>query len=793
MAQPFNVPRGKQGRVFVRNSTDRDRLVATRESFQARKRVIEEKSRAGGGRKSLTNRERADFSFLSGRIDDINQRLRTLDRARSRGVSPTEQRRNDSRSAARTRARDVRKVRSEQQDFINRQGRLQSGQAFTSSSGRTIIVGESRDQINQIRNRSRRSEERVAVSSPTANFQTIDGRFGFSSGVNENFSRDPTNFTPAPGPSFTQASELDLLREGQTITQKNPEIGVRRRRIQRLEDGSIRRVDTRETALASSVRVVGGFLEGNRFTQPFGTTLSERPDDTVAEIGASFYGGRAVGKVAGDVVSAIGRRSAVAGVRAEKAVQFGGLGALGTSVAVNPQQTLENAPQILAGGVGFGRGFRLTNPRPVIRTGATSKTEVSGDLFTSASGRQRVGFVGEGRTPFSVRQFGTETRGNARSLIVARGDTAGSPQSNLRFNVQTFTDIPVPGRGTTNVQRNFVGALDRRGQLQVLRDLQNNRAFVTQVSEPIARVDSRESRQFLTVQSDAFGRQTGFRGGIATSSSVERPNVAFFSRSGDGTFLTPTGGPLVRGRGSVTSIVGRGISQRGNTGIRSRGLANRGLEFGLREGVYEPVRFDVNRLGNLSLGRRGQVSITRSRVPQERFAPVTGRRIPSLEGLPGGRTSTRVPQVFASVSIGQNTTGLSGQSNAASFSPFSGQSTFTRSTTGPRSRFRPLLDTGQSFTQIVGPSPRTRSSFRLGSPGSGGGIGFSGTSEFLPKAGGFDLPLPTFGPGKGVKDRGNKGRGFKFAPDLTSSLFNIRGKRPNNLTGFELRPLGGNK
>lgn len=670
--------------------------------------------------------------------------------------------------------------------------------------------------------RARSQFARDQAMAGTANFQTATGEVqdvqygGGASFERQNFTPRPRDYTPAYGYSTPQGETT--ISYAQVQPSALPP-GMRRR----LGSTNYYR---RNTPFAPYVRKTGFFLEeaggqGQRLfteqqsrsqafpmpsffipgvTKPttsrdvlgglsntfggvkgLGQRLRIAPDDTIAEGVVSYYSGQGIGRVSGMGVNRIAARwgsTTASGTQGALAVI--GTGYAGYQVSTKtPEQLGGQAFNYAAGGAGFMRGYRSVVPPNSVRFNGLSGTR--GELRVKGN---TLGGFGTGKVRATISEFGNVRSQDVSVNYLVSGGKAQSGRFLVNVETQGYLRV---GRKDVPFSQDFTGTLNPRRGLASFTDRQGT-YFFSSTGKTTNRYGLPTRRtSYAVVQENQYGlptvKETG-RGvqGVDTinylgyrPSSVKSQNIDLFS--------------MGRPSRAVFEEFG-GVSRGGRSGGTTSRLFD-GFKDLQQAGYFTPKELPAVRtpLRVTGLGRRGS---TMSRFRTDTFTkPFSTGKLRggnqyglSVEGLPfrGIALPGRAPLVGFGALTGAQTLSFLRTNTRTDRAPRSDQRTSPFSTTIPftgtgtsyrsTTRTAPVTDFFPP-SQSTGPGTPTTPRNQPGFPGIGG----------LP----FLFAVP---PGMGGTGKSGKGRKFKYAPDITSLLFSIRGKEKKGLlSGFEQRPV----
>ena len=557
-----------------------------------------------------------------------------------------------------------------------------------------------------------------------------------------------------------------------------------------------------------------------------GGKLEKEPDRALGEVVVFGGAGKIVGSTAGLVPQTFTRFGATkVAVYSDRAITYG-LGALGVyGVATTDPQVLgREAPKIVPGAIGFGKGYSTTtrssisfarferiNPvtDPVPKFIST-ETNIRPTTFASVS---------RAKATFDVTEFGVPRQVTTDVLGVARGGRAYSRNTGrplAGYNVKqevSFSEFSFKGkpyRIPVSEQYGYVygketAFVDKRGAVSLFRQYRGvlpNEAFpVTKISS-----STREYAELYKTFGIRFKPETTNRGlRVRVSGASARANV----ETGFGyDIFKLRRQPVIRGRGpgrvqptglgsrseafEFSTLVGSDKLLSGEVIRPARPIESRAVRRLQDRGFLSSEQFGFSG----GLGRRGELVSFQPR-PSEISVRRYARRSPKVQFYP----DVAAPQVSSLRSVpvlALNTYGRSAFSSKQSSSILG--STSSLSVEGPSYRTSPLVDVGLlggSRSSVISRTSQDRvptviteqrTIFDTGGIGAiGPGVGVP-PPPFVPGMPGIP-PLFGAGRGRGVEGRG-RGRQFKYAPSFNAFLFGIKGKRPTGpLSGFETRPI----
>lgn len=183
-----------------------------------------------------------------------------------------------------------------------------------------------------------------------------------------------------------------------------------------------------------------------------GNEFKIRPDDSLAKLGIAVALGGISGKIAGSVLGGIAAKSPVTARLIERGANYVGFGGLVYGQAKAGPEGGRDIPNIIAGGIGFSRGFQKAAPSSV-EFGSLTMSRIEG----SVQGRA-LGDVGRATVPVRVTEYGNARTFDLPVTVIRRGTSEGSAGNNYAVRVQAITE-PFTFRGKTiQAQQEFYGA-----------------------------------------------------------------------------------------------------------------------------------------------------------------------------------------------------------------------------------------------------------------------------------------------------------------------------------------------
>lgn len=523
------------------------------------------------------------------------------------------------------------------------------------------------------------------------------------------------------------------------------------------------------------------------------------------EIGAGI--GLLTGGVAGGFTSYAERKGFGT---AAKSGGEAALTALGTATTViNPYGTGRNLPATAAGIGGFKAGFESIAPTKVEFLGIT-KGEIEPRINVNDN---TIGGVGLGTAKVRTTVFGVD---KGISEIPTGIQLSGQRAANNVF----LTDINAQGLASVN-NRNIVFSQDYTGALRI-----NPKSSVLSV------ISGDKETIFLSATTKVKTNpldivEQGKKPVYFESIEGVASKSATLTRNPSGVYEVTSVGktksivqPLVYNKQQAFGIIednpilysrNLGVTQTSSAGGVSLRFANRGFNLLASSGRYtEP---SIIKLSSTSVfeSRKGMLSFGDTTTQQGTSTGFRGGVLGtpatvSVEGLPVG-TSTSISSGYTFLSVPRSYEPQGFRTNnprelntfsmpVTSFVPTTkiyrttpSIDTIPTTIKIPRTDTTPVFSTSiaritdtvpqQDFIQTTNPAITPLPSF----------VGFPSTPPPTPAP--VIIPNIVFGPSgpSGVFGTGRKQK-YKYAPSLTATVFNIRGKQPKRaLGGFEVRPL----